>query len=95
MRVVLFLNLLLEIVKYILAGEAVFNISLIKRYRVGLFAALSMTILALCINDRDFIIYGYTYYFCYLIYNNGWKPVEQGDLFCKTDFFDSLHGLCY
>lgn len=52
MRVVLFLNLLLEIVKYILAGEAVFNISLIKRYRVGLFAALSMTILALCINDK-------------------------------------------
>ena len=55
MRVVLFLNLLLEIVKYILAGEAVFNISLIKRYRVGLFAALSMTILALCINDLSLI----------------------------------------
>lgn len=50
MRVVLFINLLLEIVKYILAGEAVFNISLIKRYRVGLIAALSMTILAVSIN---------------------------------------------
>lgn len=52
MRVVLFINLLLEIVKYILAGEAVFNISLIKRYRVGLIAALSMTILAVSINDK-------------------------------------------
>ena len=52
MRVVLFLNLLLEIVKYILAGEAVFNISLIKRYRVGLIVALSMTILAVSINDK-------------------------------------------
>ena len=52
MRIILFLNLMLEFVKYILAGEAIFRRRLKRRYGVGLFIAISGIILAEGITDK-------------------------------------------
>ena len=52
MRIVLFLNLMLEFVKYILAGEAIFKRRLKRRYGVGLFITISGIILEEGITDK-------------------------------------------